>query len=327
MKSKNWSYAKPAGGQSSPYRLDDFRGYDSEAELFFKTGFENDYMVELRPPFLERSLAPFVFFETPQGGGIGLNEMLDSINNNLVYAFVGIDNKDEWFVKKAPLSDRYNLTVTSEELEFPPYKGVFAFVTNDFILSGSKNNMLPNSGTMYPIPHNEFYNPGTKGVGNFVKLSYIDQPLKFAFTVIGISKTLQGAYLNTFQFNQSSNPFYTSDYGDVYVKLYHGGDYPASIRMSELSMKTKNTFMGIPSLGGGVVSIYDHNFNKITSQTHTIEPNQNIYIGGERFMNAGFTDIPSNNVIKTNITIEYMNTATKVSSVDIYMKSGFYGSN
>lgn len=85
-----WDYEKPMGTSSSPYRLGDFRGYNSTAEIWFKFAFDNQdtaYVNQTRR-LVNNSTNP----------AVGMDEI---INNFPAFSLVSSANSSQgsnWFV-------------------------------------------------------------------------------------------------------------------------------------------------------------------------------------------------------------------------------------
>ncbi|WP_368107212.1 hypothetical protein [Bacteroides nordii] len=101
-----WTYNPPYGGDWSPYRLDDFLGYNHYAKVPISTWMANDIK------FNKRFLASISETDTDNyNGEFTFSEILNfAFNNQPIYAGIGIWNKTRnlltGFVKKEPLGDQ-----------------------------------------------------------------------------------------------------------------------------------------------------------------------------------------------------------------------------
>ena len=140
----SWTYNRPQGGSSSPYRLGDFRGYDTDATPPIESGLpEYDWNVYLTGNMNQTLHVKYNLNGSGQFGGpvrseISVNDLWANGSKRLSTLYLGVATDDQhWCVSEEPLSaGTGNCLITNEQIQNSSLASVFtsALVGEDITL-------------------------------------------------------------------------------------------------------------------------------------------------------------------------------------------------
>ena len=140
----SWTYTRPQGGSSSPYRLGDFRGYDTDATPPIESGLpEYNWNVYLTGNMSQTLYVKYNLNGSGQFGGpvrseISVNDLWANGSKRLSTLYLGVATDDQhWCVSEEPLSaGTGNCLITNEQIQDSSLASVFtsASVGDDITL-------------------------------------------------------------------------------------------------------------------------------------------------------------------------------------------------
>lgn len=142
----SWDYILPQGGESEPFRLGDFRGYNTKAVPFIKSQYPKGYIIET----VEKSALPIIYTISNNLGSISLSDfdLSNTFDKDNMSMYVEVWNLNKTKLEK--YQDGYNpISVGENTLEFNPAGLSFGYHRILFGLRGIEN------GKIIPIPYSD----------------------------------------------------------------------------------------------------------------------------------------------------------------------------
>lgn len=175
-----WSYTLPKGGQNSPYRLGDFRGYFKNAKINFRTQIPDEVLTNGKLQSNYKFTCNFYWRENEANGTLGLRDLFDTSGTSDTYLTMFIAKEGDKYYDIAYSENPLSYYTTRQLSPIPVsidigssslYDAVTGDKVNVCILMMSKGSL----GTTYSLDIKEY--PAVKQISIkqvpwYYKISY-----------------------------------------------------------------------------------------------------------------------------------------------------------